>query len=280
MTAKKLFCFGLGYSAQVLAQDLLANGWSITGTSRDGERDTLPFARTQPLDNPARQMAGASHVLVSIPPDATGDPVLDCHGDDIAKLEQLSWLGYLSPTGVYGDHGGGWVDETTTTAPINRRSEWRVLSEQAWLAWGRQHDVAVQIFRLAGIYGPGRNALVNLRQGKARRIVKPGHVFSRIHVEDLARVLQASMAQPNPGAIYNVCDDEPAPPQDVITYGAELLGLSPPDEVPFEQADLSPMAVSFYSDNKRVSNERITQELGIVLQYPTYRAGLEALLTD
>ncbi|MBT6912826.1 MAG: SDR family oxidoreductase, partial [Rhodospirillaceae bacterium] len=226
------------------------------------------------------QMAGASHVLVSIPPDATGDPVLDCHGDDIAKLEQLSWLGYLSTTGVYGDHGGGWVDETTTTAPINRRSEWRVLSEQAWLAWGRQHDVAVQIFRLAGIYGPGRNALVNLRQGKARRIVKPGHVFSRIHVEDLARVLQASMAQPNPGAIYNVCDDEPAPPQDVITYGAELLGLSPPDEVPFEQADLSPMAVSFYSDNKRVSNERITQELGIVLQYPTYRAGLEALLTD
>ncbi|MDE0943166.1 MAG: SDR family oxidoreductase [Alphaproteobacteria bacterium] len=280
MTVEKLFCFGLGYSAQVLARRLLAAGWSVTGTSRDGEGDTLPFDRTRSLDDPARQMEGARHVLVSIPPDAAGDPVLACHGDDIAKLEQLSWLGYLSTTGVYGDHGGGWVDETTATAPINKRSEWRVAAEQTWLDWGRRHDVAVQIFRLAGIYGPGRNALENLAQGKARRIVKPGHVFSRIHVDDLASVLQASMAKPNAGAIYNVCDDEPAPPQDVITYAAGLLGLTPPEALSFDNANLSPMAASFYADNKRVSNKRITGELKVELQYPNYRAGLASLLRD
>ena len=280
MTVEKFFFFGLGYCAQVLARRLLAAGWSVTGTSRDGEGDTLPFDRTRSLDDPARQMEGARHVLVSIPPDAAGDPVLACHGDDIAKLEQLSWLGYLSTTGVYGDHGGGWVDETTATAPINKRSEWRVAAEQTWLDWGRRHDVAVQIFRLAGIYGPGRNALENLAQGKARRIVKPGHVFSRIHVDDLASVLQESMAKPNAGAIYNVCDDEPAPPQDVITYAAGLLGLTPPEALSFDNANLSPMAASFYADNKRVSNKRITGELKVELQYPNYRAGLASLLRD
>lgn len=279
----KLFCFGLGYSAQVLADRLSAQGWVITGTSREGKGAAIPFNRHHPLGDPARQMAGTSHFLFSVPPDVDGDPVLDCHGADIVKLQGLRWLGYLSTTGVYGDHGGGWVDETTPTAPkkrLNQRSQWRVAAEQAWLDWGRDHGLPVHIFRLAGIYGPGRNALENLARGKARRIVKPGHVFSRIHVDDLATVLQASMAQPNPGAIYNVCDDEAAPPQDVIAHAAQLLGQPPPPEIAFDDVDLSPMAASFYKDNKRVRNSRIREELGVELRYPNYRVGLAGLLAD
>lgn len=281
VSGEKLFCFGLGYSARVLAGRLSELGWAVAGTSREGGTAALRFDRSHPLADAAAQMAGSTHILLSIPPDEDGDPVLACHGDDIAKLKDLRWLGYLSTTGVYGDHGGGWVDEETPTAgngDLNRRSQWRIAAEQAWLQWGRRHGVAVHIFRLAGIYGPGRNALENVRRGTARRVVKPGQVFSRIHVADLATVLQASMARPDPGAIYNVCDDEAAPPQDVIAHAAQLLGQAPPPEVAFDDADLSPMAASFYKDNKRVSNGRIKRELGVKLQYPDYRAGLAALL--
>ncbi len=278
---EKFFCFGQGYSAQVLARRLAALGWTTSGTSRDGVGAAIPFERRHPLADPAGQMAGSTHLLLSIPPDAEGDPELACHGGDIANLGSLRWLGYLSTTGVYGDHGGGWVDEATPTAPmvqLNQRSQWRVAAERAWLEWAAALGLPMHIFRLAGIYGPGRNALENLRQGKARRIVKPGHVFCRIHVEDLATVLQASMARPNPGAIYNVCDDEAAPPQDVIAHAAQLLGQTPPPEIAFHEADLSPMAASFYKHNKRVRNDRIKEELGVQLQYPNYRAGLAALL--
>jgi nucleoside-diphosphate-sugar epimerase len=277
---EKLFIFGLGYSAKILAGRLSAQGWAIAGTSRDGDGEAFVFDRQNPLPDAAGQMAGTTHLLLSIPPDEAGDPVLACHADVIAELQDLRWIGYLSTTGVYGDHGGGWVDESTPVAPINTRSQWRAGAEQAWLDWGRRHDLGVHIFRLAGIYGPGRSALDNLRQGKARRIVKPGHVFSRIHADDLATVLQASMARPNSGAIYNVCDDEAAPPQDVIAHAAELLGQMPPPEVAFADADLSPMAASFYADNKRVRNRRIKEELGVVLSYPNYRLGLAALLGD
>ncbi|MBT3372974.1 MAG: SDR family oxidoreductase [Rhodospirillaceae bacterium] len=275
---EKLFVFGLGYSAQVLTHRQLGKGWNVAGTSRDGVNGTMRFDRQHPLPDPTGQMAGTTHLLLSIPPDLAGDPVLACHGEVIASLPDLRWIGYLSTTGVYGDHGGGWVDECTPTAPINERSRWRAGAEQAWLEWGRRHALAVHVFRLAGIYGPGRSALNNLRQGKARRIVKPGHVFSRIHVDDLATVLQASMVRPNAGAIYNVCDDEAAPPQDVITHAAELLRQAPPPEITFAEADLSPMAASFYADNKRVRNNRIKDELGVVLKYQNYRLGLAALL--
>lgn len=278
----KLFCFGLGYSAQVLARRLAALGWTVAGTSREGGgAGVFHFDRNHPLADPAGRMAGTTHLLLSVPPEKDGDPVFACHGADIAKLMDLRWLGYLSTTGVYGDHGGGWVDEATPAAAdgqLNQRSRWRAAAEQAWLDWARRLGRPMHIFRLAGIYGPGRNALENLRLGKARRIVKPGHVFSRIHVDDLATVLQASMARPNPGAIYNVCDDEAAPPQDVITHAAELLGHRPPPAIAFDEADLSPMAASFYRDNKRVRNDRIRQELGVQLQYPNYRVGLAALL--
>ncbi len=277
---EKLFVFGLGYSALVLAQRLAGQGWTVAGTSRDGVNDTIPFERQQPLSNAAGQLAGTTHLLLSIPPDQAGDPVLACHAEVVAKLPDLRWIGYLSTTGVYGDHGGGWVDESTPTAPLNERSQRRAGAEQAWLEWGRRHDLAVHVFRLAGIYGPGRSALDNLRQGKARRIVKPRHVFSRIHVEDLATVLQASMARPNAAAIYNVCDDEAAPSQDVIAHAAELLGQAAPPEIAFAEAELSPMAASFYADNKRVCNRRIKDELGVELRYQNYRLGLAALLAS
>jgi nucleoside-diphosphate-sugar epimerase len=208
-----------------------------------------------------------------VPPDEAGDPVLGRHAGDLAQLAP-DWVGYLSTTGVYGDRAGGWVDETAALAPVGERGRRRIAAEAGWHALG----LKLHVFRLAGIYGPGRSALDTVRAGTARRIVKPGQWFSRIHVEDLAAVLAASIARPNPGAVYNVCDDEPAPPQDVIEHACRLLGRAPPPAIPFDQAVLSPMARSFYDESKRVSNARIKTELGVRLRYPDYRAGLAALL--
>ena len=196
------------------------------------------------------------------------------------RCEALAWLGYLSTTGVYGDRGGGWVDETSRLQPTGDRGRRRVAAEQGWLDLWNRRGVPVHIFRLAAIYGPGRSAFDALRAGTARRICKPGQVFSRIHVEDLANVLIASMERPRPGAVYNVCDDDPAPPAAVVGYAAELLGIEPPPLVPIEAAGLSPMARSFYDDNKRVANGLIKTELGVTLRYPDYRAGLAAILAE
>lgn len=275
-----LLCFGLGYSARVLARRLVGEGWTVRGTAREPDQasqpDLLRFDRRHPL--PPAAFAGVTHVLVSVPPDETGEPVLDTHADDIAALPGLAWLGYLSTTGVYGDRGGGWVDETSELSASGARGRRRVAAEAAWLGLWRRRAAPVHIFRLAGIYGPGRSPFETLRAGTAKRIDRPGQVFSRIHVEDLASVLAASIARPRPGAIYNVCDDEPAEPAAVIAHAAHLLGLPPPPLVPFDAAELSPMAKSFWADNKRVSNALIKQELGVVLRYPNYRAGLAAIL--
>jgi nucleoside-diphosphate-sugar epimerase len=287
--AKRLFCFGLGYSAAVLTRRLIGRGWQVAGTTRSPERlrriealgaEAYLFDRGRPLADPAAALAGATHILTSVPPDEAGEPVLDHHGADIASLAGLSWIGYLCTTGVYGDRGGGWVDETAELKPVSARSRRRVAAERAWMDLKRVHGAPVHIFRLAGIYGPGRSALDQVKAGTARRIDKPGQVFSRIHVEDIANVLEASMARPNPGAVYNVCDDEPAPAEQVTAYAAELLGQEPPPLVPFEEAELSPMARSFYADNRRVSNRRIHEELGVELAYPTYREGLRALADE
>ena len=278
LLTRGLFCFGLGYSAQALARRLALRGWPVAGTSRNGESGAAVFNRARPLA--AGALAGVTHILVSVPPDEAGDPVLDCHGRDIAALPGLAWLGYLSTTGVYGDCGGGWVDEGAALAPTGERGRRRVAAEQGWRDLHRRHGVPVHIFRLAAIYGPGRSPLDALRAGTAKRIDKPGQVFSRIHVEDLASVLCASMTQPRPGAVYNVCDDDPAPPEAVVAHAASLLGLPPPPLLPFEEAGLSPMAASFYDDNKRVRNTLIKTELGVALAYPDYRAGLAAILAD
>ena len=283
----RLFCFGLGYSALALAPRLLAEGWAVAGTTRSPDKadrladkgiEVYLFDRDRPLDDPAGALAGTSHLLSSAPPDGKGDPVLDHHRADIAALESLAWLGYLSTTGVYGDRGGDWVDEESELAPTGERGRRRVAAEEAWLELWELDGLPVHLFRLAGIYGPGRSALDTVRAGRAQRIDKPGQVFSRIHVDDIATVLRASMARPRPGAAYNLCDDEAAPPQDVIAYACELLGREPPPLVPFDRAELSEMGRSFYRDNKRVSNARIKDELGVTLAYPTYREGLQALL--
>ena len=282
--SRHLLCFGFGYSAQALARQL-GPDWRITGTSRS-ERDAsmpvagrvrlLRFDRDHPL-NPAL-FAGVTHILLSVPPDEAGDPVFDRHCDDIAALPDLAWLGYLSTTGVYGDRDGGWVDETAKLRPTGERGRRRVAAESAWLDLWRERGIPVHIFRLAGIYGPGRSPFDALRAGAARRIDKPGQVFSRIHVDDIASVLLASIARPRSGAVYNVCDDEPASPAEVIDHAAALLGMPAPLLVPFEAAELSPMARSFYADNKRVSNALIKAELGVRLRFPSYRDGLTAIL--
>ena len=281
---RHLLCFGFGYSARALAR-VLGPQWSITGTTRGDEISAAPagasfrwlrFDRDYPLDPSA--FAGVTHVLISVPPDEAGDPVFDQHGNGIAAMPGLAWLGYLSTTGVYGDRNGGWVDEAAELRPSGIRGRRRAAAEAAWLDLWRSRGVPVHVFRLAGIYGPGRSAFDALRAGTAKRIDKPGQVFSRIHVDDLARVLMASIAQPRPGAVYNVCDDEPAASADVIAHAAGLLGVPVPPLVSFDAAELSPMARSFYVDSKRVSNALIKSELRVALRYPNYRDGLAAIL--
>lgn len=284
----KLFCFGIGYSALHLIAELMReDGWSFAGTCRGEDKcarareagvDAFPFSRGNLIANFAAALQGTTHLLLSIPPDEAGDPVLDMHAADIATLApHLRWVGYLSTTGVYGDRGGAWVDESAALTPAGARGWRRVRAEAGWFTLHQESGLPLHIFRLAGIYGPGRSPLDQLRGGTARRIDKPGQYFSRIHVEDLAQVLLASMRAPNPGRIYNVCDDEPAHPADVVAHAARLLAMEPPPLVPFASAELSEMARSFYAENKRVQNGRIKDELGVRLRYPTYREGLAAL---
>lgn len=283
---KKLFCFGLGFSAGALTRTLLDEGWSVAGTARDPEKcealktqgiDAVVFdgvAAERPL---LQALEGTTHLVDSIPPSKdVACPPLQAAGEQIGTIESLDWVSYLSTTGVYGNHDGAWVDETTPLAPNLERSARRVAAEEAWLVMHERFGLPVHVFRLAGIYGPGRGVLEQVRKGRARRIVKPGQVFSRIHVDDIVATLRASMARPHPGAVYNVCDDQPEEPAKVVEYACKLLGVAPPEPVAFEDADLSDMAASFYADNKRVRNNRIKDELGVSLKFPSYREGMKA----
>jgi nucleoside-diphosphate-sugar epimerase len=277
MTRPVLLTLGHGYSAARLAASLA--GWRVLGAGRNAEKAAaMRAAGIEPVDwadSAAVDAAigAAGHVLISAPPDTGGDPVLARHASALAAARP-AWVGYLSTTGVYGDRAGGWVDETSPLAPVGARGHRRAAAEAAWIATG----LPVHLFRLAGIYGPGRSAFDRLRQGRAQRVVKPGQVFSRIHVDDVAQALRRSMARPDPGRIYNLVDDEPAPPQDVVAFAAGLLGVPVPPEVALEDAGLTPMAQSFYAESKRVSNRRVRDELGLRLAYPDYRAGLRAIL--
>ncbi|NNF77920.1 MAG: SDR family oxidoreductase [Rhizobiales bacterium] len=283
-----LLCFGLGYSARRLAGRLLRQGWRITGTARSDAAvsrlvtegfDGVIFDGSAKIDGFASLTSDVTHILLSVPPGADGDPVFARHGQDIGALApQLKWVGYLSTTGVYGDRQGGWVDESAELLPATERGRRRVWAEADWQGLHAAKGLPLHIFRLAGIYGPGSNQLVSLLNGKSRRVVKPGQVFSRIHVDDIASILQASIRKPNPGRVYNVCDDEAAPPQEVVAHAAALLNMPAPPEVDFDEAEMSPMGRSFYAESKRVTNDRIKQELGVELAYPTYREGLSALL--
>ncbi|WP_322891143.1 MULTISPECIES: SDR family oxidoreductase [unclassified Yoonia] len=278
-----LLSFGHGFSADALAQILLKQDWRIIGTTRSEDKAARLHQRgVEPRIWPGADMRpaldAATHLLISAAPDEHGDPVLATLHDEIAsRAGQFAWVGYLSTTGVYGDHDGEWVDETTPLTPATKRGIARVQAEAAWAAIP---GLPLHIFRLAGIYGPGRGPFAKVRDGSARRIIKPGQVFSRTHVADIAQVLAASIARPNPGGIYNVCDDDPAPPEDVIGYAAELLGLPLPPAEDFATAEMTPMARSFYAESKKVRNDRIKDELGVRLIYPDYRAGLRALLAQ
>ena len=280
---KTLLSIGHGFSARALAARLVPQGWRIVGTTRSPDKaDAIADTGVEPVVWPGADLgaliAQFPNVLVSAGPDSAGDPVLNAVEDAVTRAApDLRWVGYLSTTGVYGDRGGGWVDESSALTPSTKRGRARVTAEARWQAIP---DLPLHIFRLAGIYGPGRGPFAKVRAGTARRIIKQGQVFSRIHVEDIAQALELSLQRPDPGAVYNLCDDDPAPPQDVIAHAAELLGLPVPPAIPFDQADMTPMARSFYAESKKVRNDRIKQALGWAPQFPTYRAGLAALLAQ
>lgn len=282
---KTILVFGYGYTAHVIGQELLSEGWRVIGTTRSADKAAAMKADgieaiLWPAENITEALTAATHILLSAAPSEDGDPVLGALSAEIRqRAAQYEWVGYLSTTAVYGDRDGGWVDETTELSPTTRRGQLRADAEQAWLDLGAETKLPIHIFRLAGIYGPGRGPFAKVRAGTARRIIKKGQVFSRTHVEDIAQVLRASMNAPNAGAIYNVCDNDPAPPQDVIAEAARMLDQPLPEAVDFETAEMTPMARSFYAESKRVSNQRILEELGVTLKYPDYRSGLQALLS-
>lgn len=285
-----LLIFGLGYTASHFAARYGGRFAHVAGTFRTAvPGETLPelpgitrleYDGLKPTPAIEAAIDKATHILTSIAPDEEGDPVLRHFGEAIATAPNLAWIGYLSTVGVYGDAGGAWIDETAPLQPTLERNAMRVTVEQAWLDLAHRRAADAQIFRLAGIYGPGRNAIVNLKRGTARRVVKPGQVFNRIHVEDIAGVVMAGIARPKAGPFFNVTDNEPAPPQDVVTFAAERLGVEPPPEVPYDEAQMTPMARSFYGENKRVSNRLIREELGYSLAFPTYRDGIRACAAE
>lgn len=289
----RLFCFGLGYTGLVLARRLLSQGWSVAGTCRTSAKaellanegfETFLFDHGAPMADPVAALAGTTHLLSSIAPrtidGSTHDPVLAEYRDVLVAADKppLSWIGYLSTTSVYGDRNGAWTDESAPLAATSDRGRRRIAAEQAWQALGDETGVPVRCFRLAGIYGPGRSAIDQLRAGTARRIAKPGQVFNRIHVEDIATIVSASMDRPQAEAVYNCSDDDPAPSHEVVSFAADLLGIEPPPLIAFDEANLSPMARSFYAENKRTDNSLIKRALDVMLAYPSYREGLRAQL--
>ena len=274
-----MFIFGAGYTAGYLSKTLTEQGWIVYGTTRRQERfDEIAKSGAHPLliDDPemSERLSACSHVLISAGPSENEDPTLNAY-QSVFVENRFEWVGYLSTTGVYGGTEGEWVDEDTPLHPTTTRGQQRKLAEEAW---SDVPNLPLHIFRLAGIYGPGRGPFSKVKSGKAQRIIKKDQVFSRIHVEDIVQVLSASIAAGTNGGIYNVCDNYPAPPQDVIGYAAELLGLPIPPAIAFEDANLSPMGRSFYAENKRAANERIKSELGVALKYPDYKTGLDALV--
>ncbi|MDA9248866.1 SDR family oxidoreductase [Amylibacter sp.] len=275
---KVLLSIGHGFSASVLGAQLIKDGWTVYGTTRSVEKakklnDGGVNSIIWPGTDLTPYIQKATHILTSVSPNSQGDPVLNQYNEILSK-NTFDWVGYLSTTGVYGNHNGGWVDENSPLKPNTTRGK---LREEAELSWSKL-NINLHIFRLAGIYGPGRGPFSKVRNGTARRIIKEGQLFSRIHVDDIAQVLLASIRYPRQGAIYNVCDDNPAPPEDVISYAAELLDMPIPIAIDYDKAEMTPMARSFYAENKRVSNELIKKELGVKLRYTDYKNGLRALL--
>lgn len=285
---KKLFCFGFGYTAAALSISLKKYHWQIAGTTTDEKKmselqefgiESYLFDKTHPLCAVDDTLKDVTHILLSIPPSEEGDIVFEFHGKEIAALPNLEWVGYLSTISVYGNYDGNWVDETTPVAPISRRGSLRLKAEEEWYSLYVEDGLPLHIFRLSGIYGPGRSSLDVVRSGNVRRIEKKGHVFNRIHIDDIVQILKASIAKPNAGEIYNLVDDMPVPSHEVIKYACNLLDIEVPPLIPYEEIDyLAPIVRSFYQDNKRIKNDKIKKELGVKLLYPNYKSGLDACL--
>lgn len=286
---KKLFCFGYGYVCSRLADRLRLFGWEVAGTTTDPEKkdrmieagiDAHLFDATRPLVDPQSALEGVTHIVLSVPPGREGGIVYELHGTDIAKLPSLEWAAYLSTTAVYGNRDGQWVDETSPPAPTSQRGSLRLKAENQWQSLFDYHALPIHFFRLAGIYGPGRSALDAVKAGTSRRIDKPGHAFNRIHVDDIVEALIASMNAPKPGEIYNLADDNPASSHEVIEFACRLLDLPIPPLIRYDQTTVAPMVRSFYTDNKRISNKKIKEALGISLLHPDYKSGLTACLAE
>jgi len=295
---KRLFCFGLGYTALAFIDHLKEQekDWHFSGTCRDPGKcqelkkhniDGFTFNSEQPEEGDIKAirqaLKKASHILISIAPTKDqADPILSHFSEDMSKNlhQNIKWLAYLSTTGVYGDHKGGWVGENTPLTPGTKRGKMRLEAESDWLKLFQEKGLPVHIFRLGSIYGAGRGQLHSLRKGRLQKLVKPGQYFSRIHVSDIAHVLFASLNSPHAGRCYNVVDDLPAPSQEVIDYICDLLHRPHLPEIDFDNADISPMMKSFYSENKRVCNDRIRQELNVKLLYPTYKEGFSHLIKN
>ena len=289
--SKKLFCFGYGYVAEHLSNALYESGdeWKVVGTTTDTEKlalmrengiKTFLFSDKMPFSDPIAALDGVTHILISTPPNHGGDIVFQAHARDILQIPTVEWIGYLSSTAVYGNRDGEWVDETAELRPTSERGSKRAKAEIQWLKMRRIAQIPINIFRLSGIYGIGRSAIDTVRAGNARRIHKEGHAFNRVHVEDIVQALIASMKQPKPGDIYNLADDDPSPSHKLIEYACQLLGKDVPTLINFEDADMAPMATSFYKDNKRISNLKIKDKLGIKLKYPDYKSGLNAVFSQ
>lgn len=287
MTDKRLLCLGYGYVAKRLARSLQDDGWRVAGTFRSAKTAIGPKSDgVEPfcwsagaLD--ARAFDGADAILVSTPPDEAGCPALaSIRAPSARPPRTLSWVGYLSTNGVYGDYGGAHVDENSELRGRSARARRRIEAESHWRDAAASLGFSLVVFRLPGIYGPGRSALDAVREGRAQRIVRPGQVFNRAHVDDIANALRASIENPAAGALFNIADDDPAPPQDVVAFACDLLNVAPPSLVPIEDAQLSESAKSFYADNKRISNALMKRALGVALKYPTYREGLRAIFDE
>jgi len=283
---RKLFIFGFGFSSTAIAEKARGDFDVICGTSRsvekverlrgDGyEAEVFDGQATSELK---AQLADTTHIVMSISP-GEGDLVLSAFPDLLELAPKLQWIGYLSTVGVYGHHDGAWVDEQSELRPVSKRSIQRVAAEKAWAKLGQENNIPLSIFRLSGIYGPGRNWFINIEKGTSRRLVKPDQVFNRIHREDIGQAVTLAMRE-NIGEVFNITDDDPAPPQDVVTHAHELMGKTPPPEVDFETADISPMARSFYGENKRVSNQKSKEVLRLEYQWPNYKVSLKRLWNE
>jgi nucleoside-diphosphate-sugar epimerase len=285
--AGRLLCFGFGYTARAFARRLAPSSWRVAGTARSAASAAeIEAAGLEAVLWPSAGFApnaleGFAAALISSPPDGAGCPTYRAAHEALGAVSsRLCWIGYLSSNGVYGDHKGAWVDETSHLRATSERGLQRIAAEAQWARFGVEWSVPTVIFRLPGIYGPGRSALDTVREGRAQRIFKNGQVFNRMHVDDIAAALAASLADPAAGDLFNLADDEPSPPQDVIAFACALLGVEPPPLVPIEEAQLSEMGRSFYDENKRVSNALMKQALAVSLQYPTYREGLTAIAKE